>query len=156
VIIETPKDSHHKYAYDAELDIMKLKDTLPSGNVFPYDFGMIPGTVGEDGDPVDAVVLLDFPVEVNCLVECRIIGVIEAWQKENGTTIRNDRILAVAMTTKIYTDIISIRGLNKHLLEQLQNFFAFYNAQKGKQIKTRLSGSAAALKLIRKSQINKK
>jgi inorganic pyrophosphatase len=156
IIIETPKGSHHKYAYDEAFRMMKLKDTLPEGTVFPYDFGFIPGTKGEDGDPMDALVLMDFPAEMNCLVECRVIGVIIAWQEEENRNIRNDRILAVPVASKIYSEITSVKDLNKYMLDQLQFFFKSYNAQKGKEFTTKLSGPSKALRLIKDSLLDNK
>jgi inorganic pyrophosphatase len=65
--------------------------------VFPYDFGFIPGTLGEDGDPLDIMVLMDEPTHVGCPVDIRLIGIIEADQTEDGKTETNDRLLGVAV-----------------------------------------------------------
>src|SRR4051812_40559441 len=81
-IIETPHGSRNKYKYDKELDFFKLKKILPSGTSFPLDFGFIPYTEGEDGDPLDVLVITDFPTHPGCMVECRVIGILEAEQKE--------------------------------------------------------------------------
>ena len=59
VVIDTPKGSRNKYAFDFKIDGYKLKAVLPPGSVFPFDFGSIPGTVAEDGDPLDVLVLMD-------------------------------------------------------------------------------------------------
>jgi inorganic pyrophosphatase len=81
VIIETPKGSRNKYAFDPEQKIFKLKTVLPSGMAFPYDFGFLPSTRGDDGDPLDVLVLMDEPAFPGCLLKCRLIGVIEGEQK---------------------------------------------------------------------------
>jgi len=89
VIIETPKGSRNKYAFDAEKRIFALKRVLPTGMAFPYDFGFIPSTKADDGDPTDVLVLMDEPAFPGCLLKCRLIGVIEGLQgkkKENETT----------------------------------------------------------------------
>ena len=80
VIIETPKGSRNKYAFDESQGMFLLKKVLPAGMAFPYDFGFVPSTRAEDGDPVDVLVLMDEPAFVGCLLQCRIIGVIEGEQ----------------------------------------------------------------------------
>ena len=82
VVIETPKGSRHKYAYEPDLKTFKLKTVLPEGLSFPYDFGMVPSTKGEDGDPLDVLLLLDAPAFAGCLIAARLIGVVEADQRE--------------------------------------------------------------------------
>src|SRR3982750_495346 len=89
VIVETPKDSRAKYAYDPEKELFVLKLLLPAGMAFPYDFGFLPGTGGEDGDPLDILVLIDEPAAQGCLVVTRLIAVIEAEQTEKDKTERN-------------------------------------------------------------------
>src|SRR5512132_826340 len=80
VVIDTPKGSRNKYAFDFKIDAYKLKSVSPHGTVFLFDFGSIPGTVAEDGDPLDVLVLMDEPLFIGCLVERRFLGVIEAEQ----------------------------------------------------------------------------
>src|SRR5205809_751086 len=94
-IIETPKGSRNKFAYDPETGLFKLGGLLPEGMQFPFDFGFVPSTLGEDGDPLDVLVLMDAPAHVGCQVDTRIVGVIAAKQTERGKTTRNDRPLAV-------------------------------------------------------------
>src|SRR5256714_11155497 len=97
VIIETPKGSRNKFNYDDKLRLFKLGGVLPSGAVFPFDFGFVPSTTGGDGDPLDVLVLMDEPAFAGCLVRVRPVGVIEAEQTErDGGTARNDRLIAVA------------------------------------------------------------
>src|SRR5690348_7042755 len=80
VVIETPKGSHNKYNFDEELGLFVLGGVLPEGMSFPYDFGFLPGTLGEDGDPLDVLLLMDQPAFSGCVVPSRLIGVIEAEQ----------------------------------------------------------------------------
>src|SRR6187397_2515854 len=82
VIIETPQGSRNKFKYDPDLRMFKLSKVLPEGMVFPYDFGFVPSTNGDDGDPVDVLVLMDEPTFPGCLLECRLVGVLEAGQEE--------------------------------------------------------------------------
>jgi len=74
--------------------------------VFPYDFGFVPLTTGEDGDPLDILVLMDEASFPGCLVECRLIGVFEAEQEEHNKTKRNDRLIAVAHQSLLYSEIM--------------------------------------------------
>ncbi|HEY1403173.1 MAG TPA: inorganic diphosphatase, partial [Pyrinomonadaceae bacterium] len=80
VVIETPRGSRNKYDYDAELGLFKLGGVLPAGAVFPFDFGFVPRTTGGDGDPLDVLVIMDEAAFAGCLVEARLLGVIEATQ----------------------------------------------------------------------------
>src|SRR5580693_1474588 len=85
-IIETPKGFRNKFDYDPESGLFKLGGLLPEGMLFPFDFGFIPSTLGEDGDPLDIMVLMDAPAHVGCLIDVRIIGVINAEQTEGSKT----------------------------------------------------------------------
>jgi inorganic pyrophosphatase len=96
-IIETPKGSRNKFDYDPQSNLFVLAGLLPEGMMFPFDFGFIPSTKGEDGDPVDIMVLMDAPTHVGCLIEVRIIGIIDAEQTEKGQTEKNSRILGAAI-----------------------------------------------------------
>src|SRR5437660_554070 len=99
VVIETPKNSRNKISFDPELKAFQLKKTLPEGMVFPYDFGFIPQTIGADGDPLDALVLMPEPLPPGCLVSGRLIGVIRGKQKEeNQKPVRYDRFIVVSET----------------------------------------------------------
>jgi inorganic pyrophosphatase len=136
VIIETPKGSRNKFNYDPELRLFKLGGVLPSGAVFPFDFGFVPSTVGGDGDPLDVLVLMDAPAFTGCLVNARLVGVIEAEQTErDGETTRNDRLIAVAAESRLMRKVRSLGGLNESLLDEIEHFFVSYNQAKGKEFK---------------------
>src|SRR5438067_4122518 len=96
VVIETSKGSRNKLTYNPEEGLFELSKVLPRGMVFPFDFGFIPSTVGDDGDPLDVLVLMDEPVPAGCKIAARLLGVIEAEQGKNGKLERNDRLIAVA------------------------------------------------------------
>src|ERR1700730_1275382 len=84
VIVETPKGSRNKYAFSEDRRIFELSKVLPTGMDFPYDFGFVPSTRAEDGDPIDVLLLMDESAYPGCLVEARLVGVIEAEQDEDG------------------------------------------------------------------------
>src|SRR5882762_6601294 len=80
VVLETPKGSRNKYRYDAKCQAIRLSATLGEGLAFPYDFGFFPSTRGEDGDPLDVLLLLDHPIPPGAVSTARLIGVIEVDQ----------------------------------------------------------------------------
>ncbi len=139
-IIETPKANRNKFDYDPESNLFMLAGLLPEGMMFPFDFGFIPSTLGEDGDPLDIMVLMDAPAHVGCLIEVRIIGIITAEQTEDGKTTRNDRLLGVAVHSYDHQDLESIGDVNQTLLDQLEAFFVSYNKQRGKKFKVTGTG----------------
>src|ERR1700681_1999836 len=119
VIIETPKGCRNKFDYDPESNLFMLGGLLPEGMMFPFDFGFIPSTLGDDGDPLDILVLMDAPAHVGCLIEVRLIGVISAEQIEDGNKEVNDRLLGVAIHSYDHEDIETIDDVGKTLLSQL-------------------------------------
>lgn len=135
IIIDTPKGSRNKFAWDEKRQLFELSGMLPAGAVFPYDFGFIPNTRGGDGDPLDVLVLMDEPAFTGCLVRSRILGVIEAEQTEKGKTERNDRLIAVASKSRTNSDLKSLTDLNPKLVEEIEHFFISYNEVKGKKFK---------------------
>jgi inorganic pyrophosphatase len=137
VIVDTPKGSRNKFAYDATLGLFKLDGVLPMGAVFPFDFGYLPSTRGGDGDPLDVLVLMDEPAFVGCLVPARLLGVIEADQTEHAETTRNDRLLAVAANSRNHHEIQSLDQIASNLLDEIEHFFISYNAAKGKRFTLR-------------------
>src|SRR5438552_18908900 len=113
VIIETAKGSRNKLKYDAERGLFQLSKVLPRGAVFPFNFGFIPSTRGEDGDPLDVLVLMDEPLTTGCLVTCRLLGALEAEQTEDGEAVRNDRLIAVVEACQAHEEVRSVGDLNK-------------------------------------------
>jgi inorganic pyrophosphatase len=128
VVIETPKDSRNKYAYDAEAGVFRLRKVLPAGMAFPYDFGFLPSTLAEDGDPVDVLVLMDQAAFPGCVLSCRLIGAILGEQQEaKGKPVRNDRLVAIETLNHSYCAVRRISDLGKHFLEELEAFFVDYH-----------------------------
>ena len=91
VIIETPRGCRNKYSYDEKRGVFKLSSVLPAGAVFPFDFGFIPRTIGDDGDPLDVLVLMDEAAFSGCFVAARLLGVIEARHRSSLRTIDRSR-----------------------------------------------------------------
>jgi len=135
-IIDTPKGSRNKYKYDEQRNIFKLKGIMPAGSIFPFDFGYVPSTLGEDGDPLDVLVLMDEPAFVGCIVPARLIGVIEAEQtEETGETSRNDRLIAIAANSHNHKELKSLEQISDNLIDEIEYYFVSYNQIRGKQFK---------------------
>ena len=134
VIIETPRGSQNKFDFDPKIKAFRLSKTLPMGTVFPFDFGFIPGTLGQDGDPLDVLVIMEEPTFPGCLIKTRLIGVLEAKQKgKSGKSIRNDRLVGVSDCSILYGSIKDIHDLNKSMVKEIENFFIDYNHHEGKK-----------------------
>jgi inorganic pyrophosphatase len=154
VVIETPKGCRNKYAYDEKAKKFRLKKILPAGAVFPFDFGFIPDTEGEDGDPIDVLVIMDEPAYPGCLVECRIIGALKANQTERNQKIEeNDRLIAVSVVSTNYSDVTELKDVNKNMLDEIEHFFVSYNEQAGKKFESMgWADAGEAMQLVKKAQ----
>ena len=133
VVIETPKGSRNKYALDVKQKVFELTKVLPAGMVFPYDFGFIPSTLAEDGDPTDVLVLMDEPAFPGCLLKCRTIGVIEGEQGKKNKAERNDRIVAIEQMNHSYAHVKHVDDLGKKFVKELEEFFVHYHELTGKE-----------------------
>ncbi len=151
-VIETPKGSRSKFDYEPQSGLFELSGLLPEGMSFPLDFGFIPSTKGEDGDPLDVLVLHDQAIPVGVLLTIRLIGVIEGEQTERGVTVRNDRVLAVTTCSHQHEAVRDIGGLGETFLDHLTKFWINYNAVKGKSFEVLgVRGPDAAAEAIEKA-----
>jgi len=155
IVIETPRGSRTKYSYDPDCDCMQLSTVLPEGMVFPYDFGFIPSTLGDDGDPVDVLVLMDAAVVPGCVVRGRLIGAIEAEQKEGGKWTRNDRLIAVATHAQTYNNAKRLSALRPHLVEEIKQFFESYNKLRNRKFKARAEAGPQKAQALMKAGLKK-
>ena len=152
VIVETPKGRRNKFKYESDLQSFSLGGLLPEGLSFPFDFGFVPSTLAEDGDPIDVMILMDEPAHVGCVLTARLVGVIEAEQTEDGQTTENDRLIAVAVHSYSHEKIQSITEVNKSILDQVEEFFISYNKSRGKKFKvTGVHGPSRAVKRLQKA-----
>ena len=149
VIIETPKGRRNKFDYDPEIEVFTLGGLLAEGLSFPFDFGFIPSTLGQDGDPLDVMILMDEPAHVGCVLQVRIVGIIEAEQTEDGKKTTNNRLIGVAVHSYNHENIHSISEINKSVINQVAEFFVTYNKSRGKRFKvTGTHGPSRAIKVI--------
>jgi inorganic pyrophosphatase len=150
VVIETPKGSRNKFAYNTKEHIFELKKVLPAGMTFPYDFGFAPSTMSDDGDPLDVLVLMDEPAFPGCLLKCRPIGVIEGEQGESKKKQRNDRIVAIQQDAHSWAEIKSMDDLGKEFCRELGDFFVNYHKLSGKQYRVLgIKGPEYARRLVK-------
>lgn len=140
-IIETPIGSAVKYSYSPQSHLFRAKRTLPHGMIFPFNFGFVPGTLADDGDPLDILILDPAPFICGCLVKARLLAVIEAEQTEDGKMVRNDRIVAMAIDEETPPDFVST-PLDDARIRQIVFFFASYNKINGKDFKALRTGDA--------------
>lgn len=152
-VIEAKSGSRHKYKYDPDLGTFVLHKVLPLGTGFPYDFGFIPSTKAEDGDPIDVVVFADEPLEVGYVVPCRLVGIIHARQSNGDRWVQNDRLVAIANEAQRYENCKSFEDLGENVVSELERFFVFYNQQSGKEFQVLgRAGKSAARNAIKKSK----
>jgi inorganic pyrophosphatase len=153
VIVETPRGSHNKFAFDPEQEIFALKKVLPAGMVFPYDFGFLPQTIAPDGDAIDVLLLMDEPAFPGIAVKARLIGVMEGEQVDGKKRIRNDRLMAVSESSHRYANIKRLKDLPAEFVKELEVFFVNYHNLEGKQYKLLgCKGVEVAMQLIKKAQ----
>jgi inorganic pyrophosphatase len=133
VILETPKGSRNKYAFNPDEKVFELKRVLPAGMAFPWDFGFVPSTLAEDGDPLDVLVLMDEPAFPGCVVRCRLIGVIEGEQVDGTKTDRNDRVVAVDIENHQWAHVQHVDDLGKQFIRELEEFFVNFHKLQGKE-----------------------
>src|ERR1700733_13003261 len=128
MIVEIPKGSTHKYEYDKELGIFRLGRALYSPLHYPGDYGFIPGTLAEDGDPMDVLTLVDEPSYPGVLISVRPVEMVD--QDES-----DQKILAVPNRNPRYDQIHTIDQVFAHKLREIEHFFAIYKELEGKHTK---------------------
>ncbi len=122
VLIEIPGGSKNKYEFDKDLQAFALDRVLYSSVQYPYDYGFVPNTLADDGDPLDGMVIIDEPTFPGCVIAARPIGMLE--MIDGGD--RDEKILCVPDKDPRYKDIRSINDLPAHRLEEIAEFFRSY------------------------------
>ncbi|RMD57731.1 inorganic diphosphatase [Candidatus Woesearchaeota archaeon] len=130
VIVEIPKGSQNKYELDKKTGIVKLDRVLFSPMHYPGDYGMIPQTLGEDGDPLDGLVLVTRPTFPGCLIEARPIGVLK--MVDGGDP--DDKILCVPTEDPRFSDFKDLSAVPKPILNEIAHFFQVYKTLEGKSV----------------------
>jgi inorganic pyrophosphatase len=153
VIVETPQGTRSKVEFDYELGLLRLTRVLPAGMTFPLNFGSIPGTLADDGDPLDVLLFMRDPVPSGTLLAARPIGVMEAEQTDDGETERNDRLFAVPAKDSSYGHLESVSAIDKRRRKEFERFFETYNSEDGKEFRPLgWFGPQRAFKLIERAR----
>lgn len=131
VIVEIPKGSRNKFEYGKELGVIKLDRVLFSSLHYPGDYGLIPRTFYDDGDPLDALVMINEPTFPGCVIEARPIGIFRMLDQDAA----DDKILAVPARDPIFEDYRDIKDIPRHYLKEVAHFFEVYKDLEGKRVK---------------------
>lgn len=127
-VIEIPRGSRNKYEYDKDMESFALDRVLYSPFTYPAEYGLIPQTIYDDGDPMDIMVLMDQPTFTGCVIESRPIGLMK--MIDGGDA--DDKVLAVPKDDPRFKDINDISDVPSHLLEEIAHFFKEYKHLEGK------------------------
>jgi len=133
-VIEIPRGDTNKYEYDKELHVFRLDRNLYSPVHYPGDYGFIPSTLSDDGDPLDVLVLVDAPSFTGCVMTVRPIGALRMTDQES----EDEKILAVGLNNPIYKSLNDYSELYPHLLLEIEHFFSIYKELEAKR--TRIKG----------------
>jgi inorganic pyrophosphatase len=145
MIVEIPKNSANKYEYDGTLGVFRLDRPLYSPLHYPGDYGFVPGTLADDGDPLDVLTLMSEPSFTGCMIEVRPLGVLDLVDSSE----KDQKILAVPTSSPRYGEIHTVDQVWPHLRREIEHFFTIYKELEGKE--TRIDGwrgPAEARKLI--------
>lgn len=130
-VIEIPKGSKMKYELDKPSGLLKLDRVIHSSMHYPMNYGLVPQTYFDDGDPLDILVICSANVTPLCIVDARVIGIMHM-EDENGT---DDKILSVAHHDPSFDHIDDIKDLPLHTMNELKNFFEVYKMLENKMVK---------------------
>jgi inorganic pyrophosphatase len=132
-VIEIPLEGINKYEYDKQLHVFRLDRNLFSPVHYPGDYGFIPSTLAADGDPLDALVLVDSPSFPGCVLKVRPIGVLE--MTDQGVS--DEKILCVGDGNPRYSDVWNYSDVYPHVLKEMTHFFSIYKDLEGKRVEVR-------------------
>src|SRR5437667_2422323 len=130
-VIEIPRGDTNKYEYDKQLHVFRLDRNLYSPVHYPGDYGFIPSTLSDDGDPLDVLVLVDAPRFTGCVMTVRPIGMLR--MVDQGK--KDEKILAVGTNNPIYKDVREYNELYPHLMREIEHFFTIYKELEAKSTK---------------------
>ncbi len=131
VLIEIPKGSRNKYEYDEERKMLRFDRMLFSSVHYPSDYGFIPNTLGEDGDPLDVLVLVNEPTFPGCLIDARPVGLFVMYDEKG----RDDKVLCVPVSDPLWNHIYSLEQVPPHLLDEIEHFFRIYKDLEQKKVR---------------------
>jgi inorganic pyrophosphatase len=127
-VIEIARGDTNKYEYDKELNVFRLDRNLYSPVHYPGDYGFIPSTLSDDGDPLDVLVLVDAPSFTGCVMTVRPIGVLKMVDQNK----EDEKILAVGLNNPVYKELTDYQHIYPHLLREIEHFFSMYKQLEAK------------------------
>ncbi len=149
VVVETPRGSQAKFAYDPEIHAFALSKSLLTGLAYPHDWGFVPSTRADDGDPLDVMVIHDAATFPGTVLTCRIIGVLQIEQKSKGKVERNDRVFAVPRRSHAEQGLRDVRDLSAAVRQELEKFFIATDELEDKRLNILgWKGPKAAMKTV--------
>ena len=152
VVVETPRGSRAKFAYDTQLETFIFSKSLLTGLTYPHDWGFVPSTKADDGDPLDIMVIHDATTFPGIVLTCRIIGVLQIEQKSKGKVERNDRLFAVPRRSHSEQGLRDVRNLSKAIRLELEKFFIATDELEDKKLEIiGWKGPKIAMKAIKDS-----
>jgi inorganic pyrophosphatase len=122
VLIEIPGGSKNKYEFDKDMNAFALDRVLFASVTYPYDYGFVPNTLADDGDPLDGMVMMDEPTFPGCVIAARPIGML--LMIDGGD--RDEKILCVPAEDPRYNEVKSLKDIAPHRLEEIAEFFRTY------------------------------
>lgn len=147
-IVEIPKGSRNKYEYSKKAGVVKLDRVIYSSMHYPSDYGLIPQTWAEDGDPMDIMVMVTEPTFAGCVIEARPIAIFHMLDRGDP----DDKILAVPSTDPLFDDYQDITDVPKHFLNEVAHFFQTYKQLQGIEVTPKgWENAEAAYEVIKRS-----
>ncbi len=122
VVVEIPKGSRNKYEYDPRKKAIIFDRMLFSAVHYPSDYGYVPNTLAQDGDPLDALVLVWEATFPGCVIESRPVGLFKMWDEKGP----DEKILCVPVTDPMWNHIYKLSDVPPHLLKEIEHFFKVY------------------------------
>jgi inorganic pyrophosphatase len=129
ILIEIPGGSKNKYEFDKDLNAFALDRVLYSSVQYPYDYGFIPNTLADDGDPLDGIVIMDQPTFPGCVITARPIGMLE--MIDDGD--RDEKLLCVPEKDPRFKEVSSLQQIASHRLDEISEFFGTYKRLEKKE-----------------------
>jgi inorganic pyrophosphatase len=152
VVVETPRGSRVKLSFDPKLETFTLAKSLLTGLTYPHDWGFVPSTKADDGDPIDVMLIHDAATFPGLVVASKVIGILLVEQTSKGKTERNDRLFAVPRRSHSELALSDVRELSKPILLELEKFFSATDELERKSLQIiGWKGPAAAARALKKA-----
>lgn len=130
MIVEIPKGKRNKFEIDKQTGLIKLDRYLYSSSVYPGDYGFIPQTLAEDGDPLDVLVMVNEPTFSGCLIQARVVGMFK--MKDRG--LNDYKVLGVPHADPLFKQLTELEDVAEHFLKEVRHFFSTYKQLEGAEV----------------------